>query len=391
LVVIVASLALVATACGNDDSDSGDSAPAAPLATGTAESMPDSDGAMDDEEVEIRVAYFNSGGQTEVDFREEQAAAFEAMHPNVTVDMEPISDWMTTVAPQIASGTLADVIWGSTDDGYGQMVARNAFTSIQPYIDSEGYDLSLWPESMLSHFSNPEGDLLVLPYANLSFNFLYYNKNLFDEAGLDYPDASWSIDDLIDAARALSVPDEQWGFGFAWDDLFLTWMRMYGCEFSNDATSWEAPTIAANSGGAFEFDAVPAPLAPGGTIQGAASGFGVSSDSDHPEWAWEYVKHISGPEGQEAEARLGLGQSPIATILDRVYCVSDAPPANKCEVAKSGAANTKWEPLADAWGPGFWDVMVSAAQGGFIAGSPPDWQALLDEAVETSRQAAPLS
>ncbi len=452
LVVIVASLALVATACGNDDSDSGDSAPAAPLATGTAESMPDSDGAMDDEEVEIRVAYFNSGGQTEVDFREEQAAAFEAMHPNVTVDMEPISDWMTTVAPQIASGTLADVIWGSTDDGYGQMVARNAFTSIQPYIDSEGYDLSLWPESMLQHFSNPEGDLLVLPYANLSFNFLYYNKNLFDEAGLDYPDASWSIDDLIDAARALSVPDEQWGFGFAWDDLFLTWMRMYGCEFSNDATyptdytyndptcveavedldelsregvinwelgaqwgglapgddtgegafsgghvamllsgTWEAPTIAANSGGAFEFDAVPAPLAPGGTIQGAASGFGVSSDSDHPEWAWEYVKHISGPEGQEAEARLGLGQSPIATILDRVYCVSDAPPANKCEVAKSGAANTKWEPLADAWGPGFWDVMVSAAQGGFIAGSPPDWQALLDEAVETSRQAAPLS
>ncbi|MCY4192758.1 MAG: extracellular solute-binding protein [bacterium] len=450
LVAIVATLALVATACGNDDdSDSGDSAPPAPAATGTAA---DSGDGLSDEEVEIRVAYFNGAGQTEIDFREQQAAEFSAMHPNVTVNMVPVSDWQITILPQIASGDAPDVLWGGTDDGYGQMVGRNAFRSVQPYIDSEGYDLSQWPGGMLAHFSDPDGNLLVLPSSNLSFNFLYYNKNLFDEAGLDYPSDSWSVDDLIDAARALSIPDEQWGFGFAWDDLYQTWMRMYGCEFSDDPTfatdytyngphcaealegldelsregvinwelgaqwgglapgdavgesafsaghvamllsgTWEAPTIADNSGGAFEFDAVSAPLADGGTIQGAASGFGVYEGSDNPEWAWEYVKFIAGPEGQEAEANEGIGQSPIARILDQVYCASDAPPINKCAVAKVGAANTIWEPLGDAWVPGFWDVISPAVQGGFTAGSPPDWQAVLDEAVETSRQAAPLS
>ncbi|MCY4036927.1 MAG: hypothetical protein OXF64_05705, partial [bacterium] len=65
LVAIVATLALVATACGNDDdSDSGDSTPPAPAATGTAA---DSDDGLSDEEVEIRVAYFNGAGQTEIE------------------------------------------------------------------------------------------------------------------------------------------------------------------------------------------------------------------------------------------------------------------------------------------------------------------------------------
>jgi ABC-type glycerol-3-phosphate transport system substrate-binding protein len=108
--------------------------------------------------------------------------------------------------------------------------------------------------------------------------------------------------------------------------------------------TWEAPSIVADSEGSFPFDAAPAPLAPGGTIQGAASGFGVYSGTKNPEWAWEYVKYLAGPEGQAADAGKGLGQSPIAEILDQVYCKSDAPPASKCEVAKVGAESTKWEP-----------------------------------------------
>jgi hypothetical protein len=35
-------------------------------------------------------------------------------------------------------------------------------------------------------------------------------------------------------------------------------------------------------------------------------------------------------------------------------------------------------------------VIGPAVQAGFTADTPPDWQALLDEAVATSQQAAPL-
>ncbi len=451
LIALVAIFALVAAACGDDDDD--DEASSAPAVTTTAAAAVE----MDDEpepaeDVELRMAYFNGGGQTQIDFREMQAAAFNEMHPNVTVKMEPISDYTTTVFPQVAAGTAADVLWGGTDDGYGQMVAINAFQSLQPFIDADGFDLSPWPDNMVQHFADTDGGLLILPVSNLAFNFLYYNKDMFDAAGVDYPDASWTVDDLIDATRQLSIPDEQWGLSFAWSDLYQTWMRMYGCEFANDDTyptdytynepacvealtdldelarggylnwelggqfgglapgdaagerafsggytamllsgTWEAGSIVDNSGGAFEFDAAPAPLKTGGTIQGAAEGYGIYSDTDHPEWAWELVKFIAGTEGQAAEGALGLGTSPIESILDGAYCTSDAPPANKCEVAKIGAANTKWEPLTDAWGPGFWDVITPATEAAFLSDSPPDWQSVLDDAVELSRQAGPLS
>ncbi|MCY4258158.1 MAG: extracellular solute-binding protein [bacterium] len=447
LLAPVAVLALVMSACGNDDDGSGagdTSTSEATAAAGPAPTQPA-------ESVSLRVAYFNGAGQTEVDLREEQAAAFEALYPNVSITMEPVADWQTTLIPQISAGTAPDVLWGGTDDGYGQFVGLDAFLPLGSYVEADGYDLSAWPSSMIQHFSDSDGELLLLPTSNLSFNFLYYNKSIFDEAGMDYPDGSWSIDDLISVARELSVQDEQWGFGFAWDDLYQTWMRMYGCEFSDDPTfatdytyngphcaealaeldelsregvinwdtgaqwgglapgdatgesafsaghvamllsgTWEAPTIADNSGGAFEFDAAAAPLDDGGRIQGAASGFGVYSGTDNPQWAWEYVKFIAGPQGQEAEAEIGIGQSPISSILDQVYCASDAPPESKCEVAKNGAANTVWEPLNDGWIPGFWDVITLAVQSGFTAGSAPDWQALLDDAVEDSRIAGPL-
>ena len=132
--------------------------------------------------VELRVAYYNAGGQTEIDYRQAQADKFTELHPNVTVKMEPVSDWGEQVYPQLAAGTAADVLWIDTDTGYGRMVGLGAWQSLAPFIEKEGYDLSPWPKTMLDHFSGPDG-LLILPNSNLSFNFLYYNKKLFDAAG----------------------------------------------------------------------------------------------------------------------------------------------------------------------------------------------------------------
>jgi multiple sugar transport system substrate-binding protein len=455
--VAIAATLLVVAACGPNAATTAptpaatDAPAVATEAPAASEEAPSTAITLPDGPVTLRVAYYNAGGQTEIDYRQAQAEAFMQAHPNVTVKMEPVADWGETLYPQLAAGTAADVLWADTDTGYGQMVAKGAYTSLQPFVDAEGFDLSKWPEGMIKHFSGADGGLLLLPNSNLSFNFLYYNKDLFDKAGVAYPTADWTLDDLIAAARKLSAKGEQWGFGFAWDDLYLTWMRMYGCEFADDGTNptqytyntpecvkaiaeldklsregiinwelgakwgglapgdstgerafsngdvamllsgtWEAPSIVTDSEGAFQFDAAPAPMAPEGTIQGAASGFGVYANSQNPEWAWEYVKYLAGPEGQAADAGVGLGQSPIAEILDQVYCKSDAPPANKCEVAKVGAEATQWEPNTEKWGPGFWDVIGPAVQAGFTADTPPDWQKLLDEAVATSQQAAPL-
>lgn len=422
---------------------------AASAAASTPTPVPTSAIVLPTEPVTLRVAYYNAGGQTEIDYRQAQADAFTKMHPNVTLKMEPVQDWAETMYPQLAAGTAPDVIWADTDTGYGTVAAKGTYQPLDKYIALDNFDLSPWQPDIINHFKNADGELLLLPNSNLGFNFVYYNKKLFDAAGVAYPANTWTIDDMLATARKLTNPaQKQWGYGLAWNELYVTWMEMYGCRmadssdrptaytyngpgcakalsdldqmsrdhvlnwgfqknlapgdnegeraFSNGnvamllSGTWEAPSIVADSEGAFEFDAAPLPVIPGGLIQHAASGFGMYAKSKNPEWAWEYIKYLAGPDGQTADAAQGLGQAAIPAILDSVYCTANVPPANRCAIAKIGASANVWEPATGQWSAGFWDVISPGFEEGFGAKTAPDWQKILDDLVVKSNQAAPL-
>ena len=62
-----------------------------------------------------------------------------------------------------------------------------------------------------------EGKVLGIP-ALIDNLALVYNKTLFDEAGLEYPNADWTWDDLRAAAKALTDPSKkQFGFSYPMD------------------------------------------------------------------------------------------------------------------------------------------------------------------------------
>jgi len=62
-----------------------------------------------------------------------------------------------------------------------------------------------------------EGKVLGVP-ALVDNLALVYNKTLFDEAGLEYPSADWTWDDLRAAAKALTDPaKQQFGFSYPMD------------------------------------------------------------------------------------------------------------------------------------------------------------------------------
>ena len=73
-----------------------------------------------------------------------------------------------------------------------------------------------YPEALRSFYW--KGQLLAIPQ-NLSSLVVYYNKNLFDEAGIPYPKDDWTWDQFIETGRALTkdtngdgTPD-QYGLG----------------------------------------------------------------------------------------------------------------------------------------------------------------------------------
>lgn len=71
---------------------------------------------------------------------------------------------------------------------------------------------------------------------------LFYNKDLFDAAGLDYPDDTWKWDDLRNAAKTLTdteagvygldLPVYDKNGGYTWNWLPFLWQN--GGEFLNE-------------------------------------------------------------------------------------------------------------------------------------------------------------
>ena len=203
-------------------------------ACGGSESSESPAGGLTTDPVTLTIQIFNAGGQAELEYRQAQAADFTALHPNVTVEIVQSGNYIDTVLPQIAAGTVGDVIWTDTDTGFTQFAVAGAFEPLDSYIAADGYDLSPYPAALLKSFQ-VDGAQLVMPNSVLPFNFVYYNKDIFSAAGVAEPTSDWSIAEFVDAARKTTdKASKRYGLTLAWNEQYVAWMRMYGCELSND-------------------------------------------------------------------------------------------------------------------------------------------------------------
>lgn len=117
---------------------------------------------------------------------------------------------------QLAAGDPPDIV-GPVGirgrDGF-----PGAWLDLQPFVDESGYDLSDFDPELLEFFQVEGEGLLGLPFAVFP-QVIYYNLDLFDEAGLAYPpteyeapyvwedgtEAPWNVDTLAELARLLTV------------------------------------------------------------------------------------------------------------------------------------------------------------------------------------------
>lgn len=135
------------------------------------------------------------------------AEAFMAEHPEIKIELwnQPWDDYFTKIQTLWASGDPAAIpdvafLWPTP-----KYAAEGVLENLDPYIEAAGYDLNdYWPGLLES--ATYEGSIYGLPRDN-EVNVLYYNKDLFDEAGVAYPTAEWTWDDLLAAAEKLTVKD----------------------------------------------------------------------------------------------------------------------------------------------------------------------------------------
>lgn len=146
--------------------------------------------------------------------------AFEDAEPGVTVNFIETSDrddLIARLSTAFAGGVPPDLFLMNYRF-YGQFYATDVLEPLQPYLDSsDAFDADeFYPQAMEAFRQG--GQQICMPQ-NISSLVVYYNKDLFDEAGVDYPAEGWTWGDFVGKARALTLDrdgdgvTEQYGAG----------------------------------------------------------------------------------------------------------------------------------------------------------------------------------
>jgi multiple sugar transport system substrate-binding protein len=172
-IIAVASLALIASAlvsCSSSGSASG--------------------------KTTIRVSNWDGGISKEV------VAAFEKEHPDINVDvlLYP-DDYSQKITTMITGGKAPDVmlLW---EEDYARFSKSGVLEPLKDYIAKSDVATDDFIPAV-NELAATTGGTYGLPWCYAS-ELLFYNKDLFDAAGVSYPTDAWTWDDFRQAAVKLT-------------------------------------------------------------------------------------------------------------------------------------------------------------------------------------------
>jgi multiple sugar transport system substrate-binding protein len=142
-----------------------------------------------------------------------------------------VSDWdpyWDKLQTSLAGGDAPDVF---AMDGplFPDYQTRDVLLDLKPFIDRDGYDLGQLADQAVTDFTTPDGQFGVP--RDLNVVALYYNKKMFDAAGIPYPDDTWDWAKLTEVAKQLTLKGadgktKQWGFYTESTDMENYWSEL---------------------------------------------------------------------------------------------------------------------------------------------------------------------
>jgi multiple sugar transport system substrate-binding protein len=325
---------------------------------------------------------------------------FKTLYPQITISFEPVPDnYGTKLLTQIAANDAPDVF--QVGDGDVRMfVEKGGAADLTQYLQGKnglpGVDpVVYYPALFQTGVVDGKSSFLTKDYSPLA---IYYNKDLFDKAGVPYPKDGWTWDDFQNTAVKLtsgSGPDAQYGALLPgdWTRAVQTFVYQNGGEMSSpDGTKstgyLDSPaTVAAiqyyvdlynkyhvspspadmgttfkgvdvfQTGKAamdltgiwpeagyakdpsFHFGVVGLPQGKVRANQVCYAGLGLYKGSKNPDQAWLFLRYIGGQPGQTQFASNGLPSMP--SVADSLKIAQDP---NKSVFLNE---NTYLKPLPD--------------------------------------------
>ncbi|HBI57038.1 MAG TPA: ABC transporter substrate-binding protein [Firmicutes bacterium] len=288
---------------------------------------------------------------------------FTKANPGVTIDPIdiPSADYGTKLSVMLNGGSELDAFWIKDADTIYPIAQRGQMVDLSSYIAKNGIDLADY-NGLAENFSI-DGKQLAIPFRT-DYYVLYYNKDIFDAAKVDYPanDMTWSgFEELAKKVTSGSGTDKKYGAHFhTWQACIQNWavqdgkntimatdygffkpyyemaLRMQNddktcMDFGTLKTSnlhynsvypdgsaammpmgtWFSATMIdkVNKGESsvnWGIATLPHPegVEAGNTV-GSTTPLAVNAASKNQDLAWEFVKFATGPEGAAIVANLG--------------------------------------------------------------------------------------
>ncbi len=167
--------------------------------------------------------------------------AFMKENPDIKVELQeqPWPQYWSTLQTGAQGGTAPDAFWMLAQQ-IRPYAAGGQLLDISDAITSENVDLSKYPKAVLDLYDQGDGKIYGLP-KDFDTNGVWYNKALFDAAGVAYPADDWTWEDFRAAAKALTR-DGVWGVAAPIDyqgGYYNTIYQAGGKVISDDGTKAE--------------------------------------------------------------------------------------------------------------------------------------------------------
>jgi multiple sugar transport system substrate-binding protein len=387
LLASIAVISVMVAACGSATTSSAPAGSGAPAASAAATDAPASlapggspaaSGGYSGPPASIEYAIW--GDPAEIDTQKKLVESFEALNPSISVDVT-VADWDSyweKLLTGLAGGAAPDVF---AMDGplFPDYQARDVLLDLQPFIDRDGYDTGQLVEQAVDILKGPDGHQFGLP-RDLNTIALYYNKKMFDAAGIPYPDDTWDWAKLVEVGKQLTLDSngdgktDQWGLYTETSDMENYWLSLVwqnggdffaadgkttalttpeasgGIQFLQDLIYKDKilaePAIFAETGDAFEqglaameingswlvptdtaagldFGIAAIPKGPAGRITSVnPTGAVAYKGTKSPDAAWEFIKYLSSPPAQEQLMQLHASLPVNKEVLAGPYATS---------------------------------------------------------------------
>ena len=293
---------------------------------------------------------------------------FKEIVPDAEVKVEVVPGGALVFATKLmvlaAGGQVGDVVWSASRAGFNRRFMGVGITMpLDDLIAADGYDMGVYYPNCVAEVTY-EGKVMALPYSSEPGQVgLEMNLDLWDEAGAEPLTMDSSMDDLIEAASA--VTEKTGVFGFGRDANYFHWVthiRSFGgdlldpegirCVLLDNDGALQAAQQLYDMVYEYEFAYTPSQMDgwcgkmfQGGTLASMPSWpsyctawpdvvefrmgstmlppgpagrgsmlnqhmYSVAMASDHPEAAWELVKWHCGAETARERMMIGLCAPP---------------------------------------------------------------------------------